>query len=70
MGELPRGVYYVKARDRYKGRIMFEGKTYRSPSFMTAEEAGEWYKSKSFELYGYEHIPVLDEELAHKKEQP
>lgn len=63
MSKYPRGVHYRKNRNRYVARIMFNKKIYRSPHFHTADEASDWYKDKSLELYGYEHEPVFEDEL-------
>lgn len=48
-----RGVTYVKARNRYRARVIFNGRTYGAGHhFTTPEAAGEAARLKRIELYG------------------
>lgn len=57
-----KGYSYDKRRDRYLARIRFNGKNYQR-RFKTKEQAHEWYREKSLELYGFDRIsPSLEKE--------
>lgn len=60
MSKYLKGTYYKKSRDRWVGRIVFEGKQYQYYA-KTAEEAHEWYKQKSLELYGFDRFKKSEE---------
>lgn len=48
-----KGVVYDKERKKWRARIQHNGKHYASPRrYDTPEEAYEWYKEKSNELFG------------------
>lgn len=47
-----KGVVFDKERNKWRGTIQFNGKHYSSPRrYNTPEEAYEWYKNKSNELF-------------------
>ena len=47
-----KGVYFDKDRNKWRASIQFNGKSYKSPKrYNTPEEAYEWYKLKSDELF-------------------
>lgn len=48
-----KGVFFDKSRNKWRGHIMYNGESIKSPKrYNTPEEAYEWYKAKSNELFG------------------